>query len=125
MVENSGLGQLPRIVFVMDTSYIYSAHVDRLFDKLNVGPDTETEDDLLEQVEMLELGSDGGGLRRDEILKKVEMVLLKSEAKHRQLYSAEQFQEVYRETMARHGGEHKMVLLKSEAKHRQLYSAEQ
>ena len=101
MMETSGLGQLPRIVFVMDTMYLYTAQMDRLFDKLDLGPDIETEKDLLEEMEQLELGTDGGGLRRYEILGRVEMTLMKNRARHRVEYSEEQFQTVYRETMER------------------------
>lgn len=109
MVETSGLGQLPRIVNVMDTAYLYTTQLDRLFDSLDLGPDIVTEEeDVWEEVEQLELGTDGGGLMRDDIMGRVEMALVKSRAKHRVQYSEEQFQTVYRETMERHGGAHKL-----------------
>jgi len=110
MKECSGLGKLPMIVYLMDKNYLFACQMDRLFDKLDVGPDiNETEDNQWkEELELLELGSDGGGLRRDVILDSVHKALQKSKALHRGQYSAEQFQTAYRETIERHGGAHKL-----------------
>jgi len=108
MVENAGLGQLPKIVFVLDTNYMLDAHMDKLFDKLNLGPDIETEENVWLEAEKLELGSDACGLRRDEILARVDLALMKSKASHRVQYSEEQFKTAYRETIERHGGARKI-----------------
>lgn len=108
MMEAAGLGKLPMIVYVMDSNYLFTTHMDRLFDKLDVGPVSEAEENVWREVEQLEVGSDGGGLRRDDILGSVQKALLKSKALHRGKYSEEQFQTVYRETIQRHGGAHKL-----------------
>eukprot|EP00090_Calanus_glacialis_P022764 TRINITY_DN35068_c0_g1_i1.p1 TRINITY_DN35068_c0_g1~~TRINITY_DN35068_c0_g1_i1.p1 ORF type:complete len:291 (-),score=104.34 TRINITY_DN35068_c0_g1_i1:46-855(-) len=108
MAENAGLGQLPKIVFVLDTNYMMTTHMDKLFDKMDLGPDIETEENIWLEVEQLELGSDACGLRRNEILGTVELALMKSKAIHRVQYSEEQFKTAYRETIERHGGARKI-----------------
>jgi len=108
MYESSGLGQLPRIVFVIDTAYQLSVHMDRLFNKLDVGPDKPLEDNVWLEAQELKLGCEAGGLDRDEIMKRVEMSIMKSRAIHRECYSEEDFQTVYRESIERNGAAHKL-----------------
>jgi len=108
MFETSGLGQLPRIVFLVDTAYQLSVDMDRLFNKLDLGPDNTTEESVWDKVQELELGSMAGGVKRDEILSRVEMAIMKSKAVHRDQYKEEQFQAVYRDSIERNGSAHKI-----------------
>ena len=101
MGEFAGLGQIPKIVFVMDTNHLLSVQMDRLFTKLDTGPDIVPVHNIWLEAGQLELGSGAGGGKRDEILRRVEMALMKSKATHRIQYSPEQFNEVYRESIER------------------------
>lgn len=108
LYENSGLGQLPRIVFVLDTAYQLSVHMDRLFNKLDTGPDNIKEDNVWVIAQELVLGCDAGGVKRDEIVSKIEMSMKKCEAIHRDNYTDEQFRAVYRDSVERNGAAHKL-----------------
>jgi len=108
MYESSGLGQLPRIVFVRDTAYQLSVHMDTLFKKLDVGLDNPLKDNVWIEAQELKLGVEAGGVKRDEIMKRVEMSIAKSKATHRECYSEEDFQTVYRESIERNGAAHKL-----------------
>jgi len=113
MIEHAGLGQLPRITFVKDIAYMLETELDGLFRKLDTGPKecetTEQESEKIwEQLEGLELGSDGLGLDRAELIRGVEVQLEKREAKHRYTDgSTEEFCKMYRKTLARDGGKEK------------------
>jgi len=108
MYESSGLGQLPRIVFLVDTAYQLSVDMDRLFSKLDLGPVDSSDDSLWDKAQELELGSNAGGVKRDEILGRVEMSIMKSKAVHRDQYREERFQAVYRDSIERNGAAHKL-----------------
>jgi len=108
MFETSGLGQLPRIVFLVDNAYQLSVDMDRLFTKLDLGPDNNTEDSVWNKALELELGCNAGGVERDEILSRVEMSIMKSKAVHRDMYREEQFKAVYRDFIERNGAAHKL-----------------
>merc|ERR1711915_700963 len=109
MKENSGLGRIPRIAFIYDNHYMMSVQMDRLFDRLNTGPDvSEKDSDPWKDAINLELRNDSLGIRKDEILMRIEDAMRKSQAVHRTQYSQDQFLTAYRETINRHGREHKL-----------------
>jgi len=113
MIEGAGMGQIPRVTFVKDIAYMLENELDGLFSRMDTGPkDDQTaeqgEEKLWEQLEELELGTDGLGLKRAELMEGVEMQLEKREAKHRYAGgTSEEFCRVYRNTLARDGGKEK------------------
>jgi len=113
MIEEAGMGQIPRVTFVKDIAYMLETELDGLFSQLDTGPkDDQTaeegEEKLWEQLEELKLGTDGLGLMRAELMEGVEMQLEKREAKHRYTGgTSEEFCRVYRNTLARDGGKEK------------------
>merc|ERR1719391_296922 len=58
-------------------------------------------------AETLKLASNAGGLDRDKIVSRILESIAKSKAVHRHQYREEDFQAAYRETIHRHGFEHK------------------
>ena len=114
MKEVSGLGQVPRIQWILDQSFILDREMDKLF-KLVQNPEvTEDEKDVWKAAsECLELESDGCGLDREIVLSKVQTEINKKQALHRTQctqYSQEDFQTVYRETINRNGLENKIQI---------------
>ena len=101
-----GLGKIPKISFVLDNNYLHMQQMDQLFKDLESRPGYVESPDNNENVwsyvaNNVKLSSNGLGLDRDAILKKVTQDLEKSKALHRYQYNEEQFQSAYRETIQR------------------------
>jgi len=112
VAANSNLGQIPRLVFVLDNQYLFEVTMDKLFDKIELGPRDDSEEENAagwEKVESLVLKNDVGGLRREEIMDAVHAEMEKKKALHRSQYTEEQFEEAYRETVEnnRNSGAHR------------------
>ena len=102
VAANSNLGQIPRLVFVLDNQYLFEVTMDKLYDKMELGPRDDSEEENAagwEKVESLVLKNDVGGLRRGEIMDAVHAEMEKKKALHRSQYTEEQFEEAYRETV--------------------------
>jgi len=112
MYTVSGLGKVPKLVFVLDLDYLHMQQMDELFNQLQFKPgyseNLDPPENLWRSVaDTLKLASNAGGLDRDKILNRIRESIEKSKAVHRHQYRAEDFLEAYRETIHRHGLEHK------------------
>jgi len=109
MYNISGLGQMPKIVFVLDINYLHMQQMDKLFLELESRSDNyevveESENVWQIAAKELELKTDIGGLDRESILKKLEKCIQKSKALHRyDSYTEKQFETAYNESIHRHG----------------------
>merc|ERR1712080_23872 len=105
------MGEIPQITFVKDLSFLYDQQITSLYSKLDTGPKTEKEaleDKLWNDLEALELETNGLGLKRGDILLQLQFTREKSMARHRYDGStAEQFNRIYRKTLERDDGEKK------------------
>jgi len=120
MYEVSGLGKLPRIVFVLDINYLHMQKMDQLFQTLELQPGYMEHKDPEVSVwslaaDSLVLNVDGGGLNRDQIMSKVAQEAEKSRALHRQTATAAEFNErefeiAYRDSINRDGFEQKQEI---------------
>jgi len=118
MIDTCGLGHIPKITFVRDLAYIYDTNMSRLFSKLDTGPEPgqaeRCDDQLLKDLEALELGTDGLGLQRKEIMLNLVITAEKSLAKHRyEGATAEQFNRMYTEAIEKDDGAKKIIIKKN------------
>lgn len=119
MIDTAGLGELPKLTFVKDLAYLHSSHMTQLFSTLDTGPQeevTEAERDQLlwQQLEGLDVCTNGAGLDRGELMEELGRGLERSKASHR--YSggtAAEFNAVYRATLERDDGSQKIFIKKN------------
>jgi len=113
MYTVSGLGKIPKLVFVLDLNYLHMQQMEDLFSQLQSKPGYSESVEPSENVwrtasENLKLASNVGGFDRDKILTGIRENIAKSKAVHRNQYREEDFQAAYRETIHhRHGFEQK------------------
>lgn len=117
LVQGCGMGQVPKLTFVRDLAYMLDSHMEQLFSGMDLGPvdqgDQGDQGDQAawDQLEGLELGTSGLGLRRAEMMKTLEMGVERSTGSHR--YSgatSEEYCRVYSQTLARDGGREKLMV---------------
>ena len=134
----SGLGQIPKVAFVLDTEYLYLQQMDQLFAELEKQPGIKRpalcvnlilqyfnlgyaeNKDPSENIwkvasESLTLDSDGGGFDRDVVMKNILQEVEKSKALHRMdiQYSKEDFEIAYKESVNRNGLPQKQEMKKN------------
>ena len=134
----SGLGQIPKVAFVLDTEYLYLQQMDQLFAELEKQPGIKRPSlcvnlnlqylnlgyaenkDPSENIwkvasESLTLDSDGGGFDRDVVIKNILQEVEKSKALHRMdiQYSKEDFEIAYKESVNRNGLPQKQEMKKN------------
>jgi len=111
MIEDAGLGQLPRLTFLKDTLYLQEQHMAKLYRDLDLGPDAgSVEDDVKvwEEIDGLKLETDGLHVQRDVIMNKLKFEITKRLAIHRYSDSTvEGFNDLYRQTIQADDGEQK------------------
>ena len=112
MYDISGIGKMPKIVFVLDTNYLHMQKMEELFDKINGRPENqealEEEERELPNIwqyadEHIESETAVSGLDRTAILGKINREVEKSKATHRYNYSENDFETVYKESIHKHG----------------------
>jgi len=110
MYRISGLGQIPKVAFVLDTEYLYLQQMDQLFAELEKQPGHVENKEHSENIwkvaaDSFILDSDGGGFDRDAVIKNILQEVEKSKALHRldTKYSKEDFETAYRESVNRNG----------------------
>lgn len=110
MYRISGLGQIPKLTFVLDTEYLYLQQMDQLFAELEKTPGYAENKEPSENIwkvaaDSLILDSDGGGFDRDVVIRNILQEVEKSKALHRldMAYSKEDFEIAYKESVNRNG----------------------
>jgi len=116
----SGLGQIPKVAFVLDTEYLYLQQMDQLFAELEKQPGYAENKEPSENIwkvaaDSLTLDSDGGGFDRDVVVKSILQEVEKSKALHRvdMQYSKEDFEIAYKESVNRNGLPQKQEMKKN------------
>lgn len=111
MIEFAGLGQIPKLTFVLDLEYRLQEQMSQLYRDLDTGPEDFTEvecDKLWQQLEDLTLETDCNNLRRENIVSNLRMGVSRKMATHR--YSGntvEEYTRLYRQTLHKDDGESK------------------
>jgi len=114
MIEDAGLGQLPKLTFVIDSLYLREAHLANLYRGLDLGPDAGTVQDenrVWEELEDLHLETDELGVMRELIMAKLNLRKTKKLAEHRYSGSTvEDYNELYRQSIEMDHGERKTFM---------------
>ncbi len=78
------LGPIPRLAFVKDIHYDATSVLEQLMAKTGLPEEPDADvDGFVEALSDLRLEADAGGLRRDAVVKVIEMAAAKSRADHR------------------------------------------